>query len=195
MLGVGMQTRGLCIQILFDCTRLFFVVFVQWVCNRSFCELKGNKVIINAMYLKHKEHRARLPVSDYRCVQHLWSAIHAGISNSSCCLWSSLAFCLYSVLQMDTACDDLVDLLVHVCRFTCISVTRVTQRLRPVCVRVCVRVVCSVTTGHEHLEPVKLETWSKSETKGTFIWQVRSEISQINSYFLLILESCLAFAM
>lgn len=137
MLGVGMQTRGLCIQTFIWLYSFVLCGVCAVGCNRSFCELKGNKVIINAMYLKHKEHRARLPVSDYRCVQHLWSAIHAGISNSSCCLWSSLAFCLYSVLQMDTACDDLVDLLVHVCRFTCISVSRVTQRLRPVCECVC----------------------------------------------------------
>lgn len=120
-----MQTRDLCIQT-FDCTRLFSVVFAQWVCNPPVCELKGNKLINCCVSNpKHKEHRARLPVSDYRCVRrcHHWSLISwtRSISNPSCCLWRSLS----SVLQMDTACDDLVDLSVQVSRFS-----PVTQRLR-----------------------------------------------------------------
>lgn len=36
-------------ELSFDCTRLFFVVFSQWVCNPSVCELRGNKVI-NCFY-------------------------------------------------------------------------------------------------------------------------------------------------
>lgn len=129
----------------------------------------------------------------YSTVKH-WPLISCTrlTSNPSCCLWQSLS----SVLQMDTACDDLVDLSVQVSRFSRIS--PVTQRLRSdlrLSDLLCHNRTWMIRTGCTG--NVK-QIWDKRR----FIWQLRKIWGSLScehlkriSYFLLILESCLVFAM